>query len=806
MKFTRLEVNRFRNIDSFSCNIGDGIVILKGPNEAGKSSLLSAILFALFEDPKSSAERLEEAKEWKKGTLYQLTLAFKANGETYVLEKDFENKSTLFRNETTKESWKDKNKVNLKLAEIMGFFSKNVFSSTACVFQDELDVIGSGEKELRTLLEERVVGKEDSAVEPVLKLLEKKVLDLKRGLDRPAPANPGQIRQVLDELSDLEQRRDEIADLVSRLHNARQRVHDVSNDLDEAKRSLEIKKQTFEKSNLYVKAKEKHENLNRSLEKTLRDLEKLSRADREIERLTVQHEAKQKNLKDSEAKLEKCRTATKTKTEKEALELELKSRREILNKAGRLVGAVGKLKKSLVGLPLVSEKSVRDLFQTESDINALEKSLGQRVMLLRVAFKTRTPYLIETEDGVLSRGKGTAGETFEGEAKKEIRIEFKDVAEVQVATKDQALDKTIDELKKKRNSLKNQLEKHQCQSVAELAEIRERREKKERELEAKENELKIMLGKETMESLGEGVGVLEKRLEQLGRAFKEVRDFAISKEEMDERERATHKLSGEVQELEGDIREMQGILKSFSKKELEKEKKDLAREILVAETALDDLKAFKSSGEEIVKQESEIRTLEQKLSDLKIDRQALEHILKEDRYGHEDVAELEERIESLERKAERFRMKLRSYEVISEILKEARQNILGSISGEVDERIGAYFALITGNKYNQVRLSREDFSLQVFSREKGDWIDPDTEELSAGAKDQLYLAARLALVNTVSAKNAIPLILDDPLVHFDSSRRENTRKLIKEISKTRQVLLFSCHDHYDDWADQIIEF
>ena len=183
-----------------------------------------------------------------------------------------------------------------------------------------------------------------------------------------------------------------------------------------------------------------------------------------------------------------------------------------------------------------------------------------------------------------------------------------------------------------------------------------------------------------------------------------------------------------------------------------------------------------------------------------------EHILQEDRYGQEDVAELEERIESLERRAETFRMRLRAYEVISEVLEEARQNILGSISGQVDERIGAYFALITDGKYDQVRLSRQDFSLRVLSREKGDWINPDSEELSAGAKDQLYLAARLALVDTVSSGNAMPLILDDPLVHFDSSRRENTQKLLKEISKTHQVLLFSCHDYYNKWADQVIEF
>jgi len=247
-------------------------------------------------------------------------------------------------------------------------------------------------------------------------------------------------------------------------------------------------------------------------------------------------------------------------------------------------------------------------------------------------------------------------------------------------------------------------------------------------------------------------------------------------------------------------------LKSFSKEQLEKDKKAKAREILVAETALEDLKEFKSSGEEVIKREVEFQDLEQKLSALKIEQKSLEHTLQEDDYGHEDVAEIEERIDSLDRRANRLKTRLRAYEVISEVLSEARQNILKSISGEVDQQIGSYFALITGGKYDQVRLSRDDFSVQVFSEEKGDWINPDTEELSAGARDQLYLAARLALMTAVIGDTSVPLILDDPLVHFDSERRENTRNLLKELSKKHQVLIFSCHDYYDDWADQVITF
>jgi exonuclease SbcC len=806
MKLTRIQINRFRNIDSFSGDIGDGIVLFKGPNEAGKSSLLSAILFGLFEDPKSSAQRFEEAREWNRETLYHISLEFETNGETYLLEKDFENRSTLLRNETTRESWKDRNKVTAKLTEIIGFFSGDVFTSTACVFQDELHAIHSGQKELRTLLEEKVAGKEEAAVEPVLKLLEKKGSDLKRGLDRPAPTNPGQIRQVIDESDSIRERRDDIDSRVRELHQARGRIHEVSNELDQDLKSYELKKQTLEKSKLYIKTKERFETLDKTLEKTVADLEKLGKADQEIQGLTAQLDAKQGDLKTGEGNLEKHRKAAKTRADRDVLQKTFQDKTDGLAKVCGIIRTIDSVKKSLTDLSLVPEKSVRDALRAENEIMALEKTIGQRAMHLKVIFKTKVPYAIENEDGLLSAGEGIVGETVEGTAKKEIRIDLKEIAEVQVTTQDQALEEGLRELREKKSFLKNQLEQYKCASVEEMEAIKARRDKIGRDFDAKETELKITLGRETVESLTTQVGQLETRLRELGSSFEEIKDFAISEEELANREREIQAVRKNVQELEGNIRENQGILKSFNKEQLDKEKKDLARQILIAETALEDLKAFEASGEEVLKREDEVKTLERKLSDLKVEHETLKRILEEERFGQEDVAELEERIESLERNAERLRMRLRAYEIIGEVLGEARQNVLKGISGDVDERIGAYFAQITDKKYGQVRLSREDFSLEVFSPDKGDWINPDSEELSAGARDQLYLAARLALVDVITAGNSLPLILDDPLVHFDPLRRENTRNLLRAVSKKHQVILLSCHDYYDGWADQIISF
>ena len=806
MKLTRIQIDRFRNIDRFSGDIGAGIVLFKGPNEAGKSSLLAALLSGLFDDPKSSAHRLEEARAWNRASLYRIAMTFERNGQTYLLEKDFENKSILLRNETTGESWKDKNNVNARLTEIIGFFSRDVFTSTACVFQDELNTIHSGQKELRALLEEKVAGREESAVGPILRLLDKKESDLKRGLDRPAPANPGQIRQVMDELDSLTQRKNEIAGKVRERHEARGRVHEVSGELDRTAKQLELKRQALDKSKLYVRQKEKLERLNKALQKTDADLERLHKADQAITALTASLDAKREELKTSEGNLETCRKAAKARTERETLQKALQDKRDVLTRVRRISKTADDVKKSLAELPAIAEESVRAVLRAENETAALEKAVGQRAMHLRVSFKTKLPYAIETEEGPLSKGEGTAGQTVEGAAKKEIRIDLKEIAEIQVTAEDHTLEDQLRELNEKKRFLQKMLEQHQCQSVADMETVKARRDDLEKNLEAKETELKITLGTETVESLTTRVAELEPRLEQLSVVFDDIKAFALSEEALADRERETEGLLKQVQELDGSIRENQGVLKSFDKEQLEKEKKDLALQTFKAETALDDLQAFEASGEEVLQMENDVTSLEQKLSDLKVEQETLKRILAEDRYGQEDVAEIEERIEFLERNLERLRVKLRAYEIIGDVLAEARQNVLRGISGTVDERIGDYFARITDKKYEKVRLSRDDFSLDVFSPDKGDWVNSDTGELSAGARDQLYLAARLALVDVVAGGRFLPLILDDPFVHFDRPRRENARGLLKEVSQRHQVILLTCHDAYDDWADQIIRF
>ena len=88
-------------------------------------------------------------------------------------------------------------------------------------------------------------------------------------------------------------------------------------------------------------------------------------------------------------------------------------------------------------------------------------------------------------------------------------------------------------------------------------------------------------------------------------------------------------------------------------------------------------------------------------------------------------------------------------------------------------------------------MLNRDFS--ALAKTKDDAVARESEYLSAGTVDLLYLAVRLAVCElALPAGETCPLIIDDALVNMDDERYQQAMKLLGEISKQRQVILFTC--------------
>ena len=133
------------------------------------------------------------------------------------------------------------------------------------------------------------------------------------------------------------------------------------------------------------------------------------------------------------------------------------------------------------------------------------------------------------------------------------------------------------------------------------------------------------------------------------------------------------------------------------------------------------------------------------------------------------------------------------FEAISlavDVLREADADIQSRFSPVLGQTAANYMSLITGGKYESILINR-DFSAKT--KADGDTVARQTEYLSAGTLDLMYLAVRLAVCEMALPEDAnCPLILDDTLVNLDNERTAQAMKLLEEIAKTRQVILFTC--------------
>lgn len=102
------------------------------------------------------------------------------------------------------------------------------------------------------------------------------------------------------------------------------------------------------------------------------------------------------------------------------------------------------------------------------------------------------------------------------------------------------------------------------------------------------------------------------------------------------------------------------------------------------------------------------------------------------------------------------------------------------------ERASAYFAQLTLKRYNKISLNGS--TLVVLTTDQRRFA---VAELSTATKEQLYLAVRLALIAHLGPQAQLPLMIDDGLVNFDVERRRAAWQLLATVAGAHQLLYFT---------------
>ncbi len=784
MRIKSISTTNFGKLANKKTSFSKGLTVVRGPNEAGKSFSIEAITQCLYGDASSGAAYIREhCKKWGSEGDFSLALEIECRGKKYRIVRDFENKrNILVMPDETK--IKDKETVRKRVAELVGLPSDLAFKATACIPQGEVEKIGSAVSSLREIIEGRLSGSGTDTNKIVGKINKAKERIRSRS------GKKGELVDVDSLINDTGQDLSIKRERLSELTENKMKLEKVKQKLQKDGQALEDKEKAYKGSLEYVTAKDRHEKAENELESAQGDLEKYKRATREINDATADHNKLKSKLEflsllidEGEAYLE----AVKSCIELEKESSELKRKISIVKKHEI---QIEKKQKEIDAYKKVDYAALLNAQKIPSEIKGLRSSLAEQLFGIKIKLEKDIQYSIIADRKKI---KGLSTEMHE-----EALVRFPGIASVQVRNLSGDEMPIVEEIERKKEVLNRLFKRYSVKNMDELEELYEKPKKAIDEINTIKTKVETLLDEENMPTLQSNLKELEKDLRLENTAKKKLEKFAITPSELKKKNGDKAKLEKKKDEMEDIITKNEGMLEAIGddEDELKTQKKNAAKELAIAECNLDESKIYECSPEEFVKLERETESLRKEVKELNEKQIELKVKTEQETLGAEDIAAVEESLNELEKKRERLDHKYRVLDIINDNITWARESSISQFSEGIEDQMSKILSKITDGKYKKVIVDK-NLGVSVFSSEKGEFINIDDkiDQLSKGTVDQVYLAARLAILGLIATDEKPPLILDDTFVSFDDmGRRERAFKILESIAKDYQVLYFTCHD------------
>ncbi|MHB8065625.1 MAG: ATP-binding protein, partial [Ruminiclostridium sp.] len=151
---------------------------------------------------------------------------------------------------------------------------------------------------------------------------------------------------------------------------------------------------------------------------------------------------------------------------------------------------------------------------------------------------------------------------------------------------------------------------------------------------------------------------------------------------------------------------------------------------------------------------------------------------------------IEEEITRLSQQKEQLEQRGQALSIAIKTLEEATNDVQKRYIPIMNKVFSSTFSGLTAQKYTDIRAG-EDLNIML-SDPNAELVVP-VSMLSNGTIDQMYLALRIAISETVLESNeSLPFIMDEPFAQYDDERTDNAIRCIYNISKKQQVIVFTC--------------
>ncbi len=213
MIIRRVRVRRFRKLADQTLACGPGLNVVRGRNDAGKSTLHLAFSAALYPVRPSEAQSYGP---WGDDGPGEVMLEFEADGRTYRLQKDLGARKVLLT--CGEDRWDSPKAVEEQIGRILGLPSLALFRATAHIGQWELAAVQREQEEIGTRLARIMTGGENDAGR-VLRALDDKIRRMEVGL-RGVARTPGPLKRDEDRAAQLAAEQHRLAAEVAAIERA----------------------------------------------------------------------------------------------------------------------------------------------------------------------------------------------------------------------------------------------------------------------------------------------------------------------------------------------------------------------------------------------------------------------------------------------------------------------------------------------------------------------------------------------------------------------------------------------------------